>query len=129
MHLVRPHLLITDDDRALRESIANALIRRGFEITLASDGKEALNAVHEGRVHLALVDVHMPGITGLQLLAQLKAESCDVPFILMSGALDEQIREEAMKMRAYRVLSKPIRLPILTQTVSEGLAEHYGWAG
>lgn len=129
MHLVRPHLLITDDDRALRESIADALVSRGFHVTLASDGEEALNAVHGGRFHLALVDVHMPGITGLQLLAKLNAEACDVPFILMSGALDEHICEEARKMRAYRVLSKPIRLPLLTQTVSEGLAEHYGWAG
>ncbi len=129
MELVRPHLLITDDDRALREALAQALIRRGFEVTLASGADEALDAVHGGCVHLALVDVHMPRVTGLQLLAQLHAESCELPFILMSAAIDPQICEEAKKMRAYRVLSKPIRLPVLTQTVSEGLAEHYGWAG
>jgi DNA-binding NtrC family response regulator len=113
----------------LRESLAQALIRRGFEVTLASDADEALDAVHGGCVHLALVDVHMPRVTGLQLLAQLHAESCRLPFILMSAALDREICEEARKMRAYRVLSKPIRLPVLTQTISEGLAEHYGWAG
>lgn len=129
MKLVTPNLLVTDDDQALRETLGEVLRRRGFNVTLAADGEEALQLLRGRPVHLALVDVHMPRVTGLQMLAQMQAEAARVPCILMSAALDETIRQEAERMQVYRVLSKPIRLAELSRTVQQTLADLYGWAG
>ena len=52
-----------------------------------------------------------------------------MPCILMSAALDETIRHEAELMHVFRVIGKPFRLAEISQTVRQGLAEHYGWAG
>lgn len=124
-----PNLLITDDDQALRQSLGEAMQRRGFHVILAADGQEALELLRGTVVHLALVDVHMPRISGLQLIEQLRHSDLRMPCILMSAALDESIRHEAELMRVFRVIGKPFRLAEIARTVQQGLAEHYGWAG
>lgn len=127
--LVTPHLLITDDDDALRQSLGEAMQRHGFQVMLAADGQEALEVVQSMEIHLALVDVHMPRISGLQLIERLRYSDVQLPCILMSAALDETIRHEAELMHVFRVIGKPFRLAEISQTVRQGLAEHYGWAG
>ncbi|WP_153558997.1 response regulator [Roseimaritima sediminicola] len=124
-----PNLLITDDDEALRLSLGEAFERRGFQVTLAADGQEALDVVHSATIHMALVDVHMPRVSGLQLIERLRGDELEVPCILMSAALDESIRHEAESMHVFRILDKPFRLADVASTVRQGLAEHYGWAG
>ncbi|WP_164101629.1 response regulator [Candidatus Laterigemmans baculatus] len=127
--LACPRLLITDDDLAFRESLGEAFARRGFEVTLAEDGERGLDVARRGKFHLALVDYQMPRLSGLQMLEQLRIECPELPFILMSGAMDESLRAEAERMRAYRVMSKPLRLRQVDSLVREALAEVYGWAG
>ncbi len=127
--VVTPKLLITDDDQALRCSLGEALERRGFEVLLAADGQEALELLRVSVIHLALVDLHMPRVSGLQLIERLRHADLRMPCILMSAALDEAVRSEAAQMHVFRVIDKPFRLAEIAQTVRQGLAEHYGWAG
>src|SRR5262245_38996304 len=65
MRLVTPRLLITDDDRDFRETVAGLLSDRGFETLQAGDGEEALELVGKFEVHLLLLDMHMPRLSGL----------------------------------------------------------------
>ncbi|TWU21013.1 Response regulator MprA [Novipirellula galeiformis] len=126
--MIVPNLLVTDDDSAFRRVVCEGLMRRGFEVSEASDGDEALHVIRSKRVHLALVDVHMPRVTGLELMRQL-ADTPDRPAcVLMSAEMDEAIRREAESMQAYQVLSKPIRLHQLCDVVLGALTEVYGWA-
>ena len=125
--MVVPNLLVTDDDSAFRETICEALLRRGFRVTQACDGQEALDEISRKRFHMALVDVHMPRVTGLDVMRHLVQTPGSPPCVLMSAELDEEIRREAEKMRAYRILSKPVRLAQLSELVHSGLAELYGW--
>lgn len=125
--LVVPNLLVTDDDRAFREIVCEGLARRGFHVTQASDGAEAIEVIGQHRVHMALLDVHMPRVTGLDVIRHLHQQPGSPPCVLMSGKLDDQIRQEAERMRAYQVLSKPIRLKRLTDVICAALTEIYGW--
>lgn len=129
MKLETPHLLVTDDDSGVRSAVCEALRKRGFATLEASDGEEALELLHGRPVHLILVDHHMPRLTGLQLLGRLFEEKIQTPCILMSGALDEQIEAEARRLRAYSVLSKPLRLGMLATQVCTALQRSYGWQG
>ena len=125
--MVVPRLLITDDDLALRKAIADVFSGLGVEISLASDGDEAIALIDEGEIHLILVDVHMPRVSGLDVMRHVRSRNSLLPCILMSGAVDEWIEREAQQMRVYRVLSKPIRAVTLRQTVMQGLRDTYGW--
>ena len=72
-----PSLLISDDDLSFRETLESVFAPRGFRILLAGDGEEALHIVRTQEVHLALLDMHMPKLTGLEtlrLVKQFKAE-------------------------------------------------------
>jgi CheY-like chemotaxis protein len=140
MRLVTPRLLITDDDRDFRETIAGVLTDRGFETLQAADGEEALDIVSRHEVHLLLLDMQMPRLTGLETIERLREQPpttwqpagfsssiIALPWILISGALDEQIIARAQAACAFSVLPKPLRLPELTGAVTQALAQAYGW--
>lgn len=122
-----PNLLVTDDDSAFRQVVCEALRRRGFEVSQAGDGEEAIDVIEAKPIHVVLVDVHMPRLTGLQLLERLVQSPRQLPCVLMSAKLDDEIEKEAKRMRAYRVLSKPFRINQLSDVVCCALAEVYDW--
>ena len=125
--LATPKLLITDDDGALRESLACAFARRGFDVTLAEDGLQGLEIAQRETIHLALVDYQMPKLSGLQMMAQLRKTRPEMPCILMSAALDDAIRHEAEKIRVFGLMSKPLRLSQIDELVRHALKKHYAW--
>ena len=79
--------------------------------------------------HLCLLDFHMPGATGLDVIRHVRSRpgGTVTPCVLMSAAMDDSIRREAESMRTYRILDKPIRLGILGQVVRDAITETYGW--
>jgi CheY-like chemotaxis protein len=124
-----PSLLITDDDPGFRETLAVVFQPRGFRTLLASDGEEALKIVHREKVDVVLLDQHMPKLTGLETLRQLKEFRAMLPCILLSAQLDERIVEQARLAHAYSVLSKTVTLRQITSIVFQALQRTYQWHG
>jgi CheY-like chemotaxis protein len=122
-----PSLLITDDDQRFRETLRGGLEPRGFRTILAGDGEEALKIVRTREVHVVLLDMHMPKLTGLETLRLLKKFRAMLPCILLSAELDERLIEQARQARAFSVLSKPITLTQLTGIVRQALQRTYDW--
>jgi CheY-like chemotaxis protein len=122
-----PNLLVTDDDLAFRQVVCEGLTRRGFHVLEASDGREALDLMDSKDVHLALIDVHMPRVSGLEVIRNLNSRPRSPACVLMSAELNDEIVREAESMHAYRVLSKPVRLVELTNIICAALTELYGW--
>lgn len=122
-----PHLLVTDDDAAFRGVLCEALSRSGFEITEASDGAEAIEILTACPIHFALVDVHMPRLSGLDVMRKLIELPRRPPCALMSAAIDDEIVAQATRMQVYRVLSKPLRIKEVRDVVCGALSEIYGW--
>ena len=127
MALEIPSLLITDDDRAFRETLREVFEPRGFRTLLASDGQEALEIVQRQAVHLLLVDMHMPRLTGLEMVGRMRESRIELPCILVSAALDDAIVEEAKQRNVFSVLAKPVRFSQITATVSEAMRLTYDW--
>lgn len=127
MKLATPNLLITDDDRAFRETVRSVLERFGCQTFLANDGQEALEIVLNHPVHLALMDVHMPRLGGIETLIRVRQQGLKLPCILMSAALDDSIREAAAQIDDVSVIAKPMRVRDLSSVVAETLAIRYGW--
>jgi CheY-like chemotaxis protein len=122
-----PSLLITDDDDDFRETLRGVFEPRGFRTLLAGNGEEALEIVHSQEVHLILLDVHMPRLTGLETLRLVKQFKALLPCILLSAELDEFILEEARREHAFSVLAKPVTLRQLTGVVQQALEWAYNW--
>jgi CheY-like chemotaxis protein len=147
MSLFTPRLLITDDDRDFRETIAGVLADRGFETIQAGDGEEALKIVCRHEVHLILLDMQMPRLNGLDTIERIRGVGWALPttsageqgersaqptlrfppWILISGALDDQMVARAKAAAVFSVLPKPLRLPDLTGAVANALEQAYGW--
>ena len=122
-----PSLLIADDDRFLRETLEAVFRPRGFRTLLAADGEEAIRIVHRDEVHLVLLDMHMPKLTGLEAIHLTKQHKARLPCILMSAGLDDLIRAQAERADACCVLAKPIRVAELTDLVGQIMRLTYDW--
>jgi CheY-like chemotaxis protein len=129
MLLETPTLLITDDDPGFRETLRVVFEPRGCHTLLAGDGEEALKIVHQEKIHLVLLDMHMPKLTGLETLRQLKEFRAMLPCILLSAQLDDRIVEQARMAHAYSVLSKTVTLRQITGVVFQALQRTYAWQG
>jgi len=128
MRLEFPSLLITDDDRDFRETL-RSLFEPRFRTLVAGDGEEALDIVRSQEVHLLLLDMHMPKLTGLETLRRVKQFKSRLPCILLSAGLDEAIIRQAQLAQAFSVLSKPISRQQLTSTVDDAMKRIYNWQG
>jgi DNA-binding response OmpR family regulator len=122
-----PSILITDDDHGFRETVRGMFEPRGFRTYLAADGEEALRIVGTEPIHLLLLDMHMPRLTGLETARRLRQANSRLPFILLSAALDEMIVEEARSIDVFSVLPKPVSRHDLTATVDQVFRRIYGW--
>ncbi|WP_246151904.1 response regulator [Rubripirellula reticaptiva] len=125
--MMTPNLLVTDDDAAFRQVLCEALARRGFNVTEATDGQEAMDVLDHSEVHVCLIDFHMPRLTGLDVIRRLHTAGRVLPCVLMSADLNDEIRREAESMATYGVLAKPVRLKQLSDVVCRALADVYGW--
>ena len=122
-----PSLLISDDDLSFRETLEDVFAPRGFRILLASDGEEALHIVQTQEVHLALLDMHMPKLTGLETLRRVKQFKAMLPCILLSAQLDDMLIEQALLAHAFLVLPKTVTLRQITGAVWQALERTYHW--
>ena len=125
----RPAVLITDDDVAFRETLRATLEPCGVDTLLAGDGLEAVEIVRSRAVHLAVLDMHMPRLSGLDAMLRLRAMGLDLPCILISARLDASLREAAGRANAYSLLPKPFTRADLTTSVCGALAARYHWTG
>jgi CheY-like chemotaxis protein len=123
----RPAVLITDDDAALRETLRATIEPCGVETMLAGDGLEALEIVKRGPVHLAVFDMHMPRLTGLEAMLRLRAMGLNLPCILISAKLDESLRKAADEANAFSLLPKPVSRRELMGSIERALEIRYRW--
>lgn len=122
-----PSLLITDDDHGFRETMRVVFEPWRFRLHMAGDGEEALNIVRREKVHLVMLDMHMPKLTGLETLRRLKEFRAMLPCILLSAQLDDKLAEQARLAHAHSVLSKSMAVRQITSAVLQALRRTYSW--
>jgi len=119
-------VLIADDDRNYRETLRDLVEPEGYRTVLASSGEEALDLLHEGPIHLALFDVHMPRMTGLEAVEIVHQMNAILPCILVTADPNEDVMRQAFRVRAYSVIPKPVSKNILLYTMVRALMKVYG---
>jgi DNA-binding NtrC family response regulator len=106
-------LLIVDDDELLRQTLVRRFERDGVAVTAAASAEEALAKLEQARCDVALLDLHLPGMTGIELLEQLKTQQPELEAIMLTAHGSIETAIQAMKRGAYDYLAKPFHLPDL----------------
>jgi len=119
-------ILITDDDSGCRDALRAIVEPEGFRTILAESGEEALDIVRLERVHLALFDMHMPRMTGLEALELVRTINAVLPCILVTADANEILIRQALRARAYSVIPKPVSKNVVLYTVVRALVRVYG---
>jgi CheY-like chemotaxis protein len=107
----RARLLIADDEASVREVLRHFLTREGYLVSTVADGREALDAVPTFQPEVILVDMVMPGLSGIDVLAALRRAGVTVPVVLISGQI-------IVREGFFGVLTKPFELRRLAEVVA-----------
>ena len=112
-------VLVVDDEASIRGVLRRALTEEGYTVTLAADGDEALEAVARQEFEVILLDIGMPRLSGLQVLALLKAERSEAYVVMTTAFADADTIVKAMKVGAFDYITKPFTINKVQETVKE----------
>lgn len=118
-------ILITDDDLAVRESLRAIFEPAGFQLHLAESGEQAIDIAERQEIHLVLMDMNLPRLTGIETMAILRQIKGLLPMILISGEQDDHLLRQALQADAFCVLSKPVSRNVVVYVVSRAFEKFY----
>ncbi|MEV5440503.1 response regulator [Streptomyces sp. NPDC052682] len=118
------HVLVADDDTDIRELVAFKLTQDGHEVTAVEDGLQALQTIQDHKVDLALLDIRMPGMSGLEVCRQLRAAAptAVLPIVLITARSQEDDVEAGFAAGADDYITKPFSPRELSSRVEAVLA-------
>ena len=110
---MRRRLLLVEDDPTLRQALTFNLTREGYDVAAVGDGEAALHAARNERLDLVLLDVMLPGMSGVEVLRTLRRDGVTTPVIILSAKGDEIDRVVGLKIGADDYVAKPFSRPEL----------------
>jgi len=120
---VKGKILIVDDELVVRDSLGKWFSSEGFTARPVGSGREALEAIQQNQYDIALIDIKMPGMDGMELQARLREADADITVIIMTGYASVDTAVQALKLGAYDYITKPVDPDELSHLVTNAL-EH-----
>jgi len=118
---IEPRILVVDDDPNAAAALADLLRDEGYTIEVAHRGNEALSLEKTFRPDLLITDMHMPTMSGVELLSALREDRRSVPAILMTTDASDGARRRARALGASDILDKPLRLRDMLASIERAL--------
>ncbi|MFQ6102321.1 MAG: response regulator transcription factor [Anaerolineae bacterium] len=120
---VRGRVLIVDDELPVRLTVRELLRRAGYDAIAVASGEEALELIQSQPVDLALIDLVMPGMGGVELMRRLQAAAPDTVLIVLTARGSMETAVEALRLGAHDYLTKPCDDQLLKRCVEAGLSK------
>ncbi len=117
------HLLVVDDEIEICDFLKSFFEEREFEVRTATSGEMAIREVEKAKPQIVLLDVHMPGMDGMNVLRRIKALHPGVKVIMVTALETREKIEEAMRLGADNYITKPLSLEYLEKDVQEKIAQ------
>jgi two-component system response regulator FixJ len=127
MAKTRLRVCLVDDDAAIRDSFRMAAKAAGYDSVAFSSAHEFLAGFEPTKTCCIVLDVQLPGMSGLELQEVLKARKTDIPVLILTGHADIPMAVQAVKNGALDVLEKPIKLDILTDRLQQAQELYVQW--
>ncbi|CNI33015.1 response regulator transcription factor [Yersinia alsatica] len=118
------HIYLVDDDEGVRAALAALLTTMGWEVKTFSDGQTFLDTLAVTQPSCVLLDIRMPGKSGMTILEAIQSRDSTLPVIIMTGHGNVELCRRAFKSGALEFLTKPIDADVLIETVSMALEQH-----
>ena len=112
-------VLVADDEESMRWILSNTLKGKGFAVDIAGDGHQALSLIQERSYDLAILDIKMPGFSGLDLLERIREMKSDLLVVIMTAEASMKNAVEAMKRGAYDYITKPFELDVIDAIIEK----------
>jgi len=119
-------ILVVDDEIEACDVLKEFLDAKGYEVHTALDGLTAISKVKEIRPHIVLLDIMMPGMSGTEVLKEVKKIDPRVGVIMTTAVVDEEIAKEALKLGAFEYITKPLNLNYLETVVMVKIVDLLG---
>jgi DNA-binding NtrC family response regulator len=114
-------ILVVDDEMEICDLLQNFLTQEGYQVSTAQNGREAISLGNQNRFDLALLDIKMPGMDGIEVFQELKKAKKDLEVIILTGHGTLRTAKEAMGLGAYDYLTKPFDLRLVKDIIREAL--------
>ena len=114
-------ILLIDDEEEFSTTLAERLELRGFDTETASNGEAGLKRISEKRFDIVVLDLMMPGMSGLDTLRQIKIIAADLPVVLLTGHGSTREGMEGMRLGAFDYLMKPLDIKDLTNKIQSAI--------
>lgn len=112
-------ILVVDDRLEDRETFKDALEIKGYSVTTAKDGYEAIELVKEGNFDIIFIDVKMPGVDGVKTFEEIHKIRPEIPVIMVTGYSAEELVRDAIDKGAYACIHKPLDMDVVLKMVEE----------
>jgi FixJ family two-component response regulator len=110
-------IAVVDDEESIRRALGRLLRSAGHEVRSYASGTEFLGSLSSGCPECLILDVHMPGLTGFEVLARLQTDGVRVPTVVITGFDEPDAEPRAMRLGAVKFLRKPVREDELLEAV------------
>ena len=131
VHTNRFNLLLANEQEGWHQTVRQLLEPQGVHTLSARSGREALNLIETTPIHVAVLDMQMPQLGGLQVIKLMRELHKTPPTVLLADHLTNHLLHEALGMHVFSVLSKPVDLNVLLDTLARVLRRFYEsrWPG
>jgi len=116
-----PKILIAEDDEAFARQLAETLTGENYDVAIAHDGSEALRILQNHAIDLGFIDLEMPGVDGMKVLADAQKIAPEVPLIMITGYATIDRAVQATRLAAYDFIEKPVSLDRILLTTERAL--------
>jgi two-component system response regulator HydG len=118
-------VLVADENEGWASTVRTLLAPQGVQTISAHTGREALRLIESGAVHVAILDQKMPQLGGLQVVKRMRDLPMAPPAILLADHLTNHLLNEALGMKVFSVLSKPVDFNLLLDSLARVMKRHY----
>ena len=118
-------VLLADESAGWAQTVRSLLAPQGVQTVAARTGREALRLIEAGQIHVAVLDTQMPQLGGLQVIRRMRELPAAPPAILLADHLTNHLLHEALGMKVFSVLSKPVDFNLLLDSLARVMRRHY----
>jgi DNA-binding response OmpR family regulator len=116
-----PSILVVDDEPDICANLCDILTEFGYHVDTATNGINALKLLDRGHYDVALLDLKMPGMSGVEVYREIKRRSSDTIAVIISAYASTASAHEALETGAWRILAKPVDLALVMQSIDEAM--------
>ncbi|MFQ5788957.1 MAG: response regulator [Acidobacteriota bacterium] len=112
-----PQILVVDDEKEILDILTRFFTKKSYSVVTAETGEECLDILEKEKVDAVLLDIHLPGMSGLETLRRIHSTRPDLPVVMISAQDDEEVAKATLEEGAFDYVVKPLNFDYLERTV------------